>query len=262
MIETPAWKSLTAAQRAVYILIAARYDGRNNGRIALGHRDAAALCNINRQTAGAAFRRLQETGFIELVTAGAFNRKTSHATEWRLNIYVCDVTGEPPSNAFRRWSPEFGLTALDSMTRAGTNGRSKPGGTFIQIHHFMMGTPAWGSLTPAQRAVYVAIAARYDGKNNGRIALSHRDGANLCNINRETAGSAFHRLQEIGFIELVTPGGFSRKTPHAAEWRLTMYLCNVTDELPSKAFLRWCPSGGATGLDSKTRAGTRARSSP
>ena len=50
---------------------------------------------------------------------------------------------------------------------------------------------------------------------------------------------AFAELQERGFIELVTKGAFSRKSPHASEWRLTFNTCDVTGELASKAFMRW-----------------------
>ncbi len=48
------------------------------------------------------------------------------------------------------------------------------------------------------------------------------DAANACR--------AFTELRERGFIELVTKGAFSRKSPHASEWRLTfntaMYPAN------------------------------------
>jgi hypothetical protein len=37
----------------------------------------------------------------------------------------------------------------------------------------------------------------------------------------------------------VTKGAFSRKSPHASEWRLTFNSCDVTGELASKAFMRW-----------------------
>jgi hypothetical protein len=37
----------------------------------------------------------------------------------------------------------------------------------------------------------------------------------------------------------VTQGAFSRKSPHASEWRLTFNTCDVTGELASKAFMRW-----------------------
>jgi hypothetical protein len=76
------------------------------------------------------------------------------------------------------------------------------------------------------------------GFNNGTIALSARDAARLCKINKDTAGRSFKELIEEGFIEAVTPGGFSRKDPHATEWRLTHQRCDKTGELPSKAFMR------------------------
>lgn len=54
-----------------------------------------------------------------------------------------------------------------------------------------------------------------------------------------TAQLAFDDLQQRGFIECVTKGAFSRKAQHATEWRLTFKPpCNVTGELPSKAFMR------------------------
>jgi hypothetical protein len=37
----------------------------------------------------------------------------------------------------------------------------------------------------------------------------------------------------------MTKGAFSRKAPHASEWRLTWWGCDVTGELPSKKFMRW-----------------------
>jgi hypothetical protein len=37
----------------------------------------------------------------------------------------------------------------------------------------------------------------------------------------------------------MTKGAFSRKAPHANEWLLTWWSCDVTEELPSKKFMRW-----------------------
>jgi DNA-binding transcriptional regulator YhcF (GntR family) len=69
--------------------------------------------------------------------------------------------------------------------------------------------------------------------------LSVRRASQRCNVARGTAWRAFAELQERGFIELVTKGVFSRKSPHASEWRLTFNSCDVTGELASKAFMRW-----------------------
>src|SRR5260370_19522097 len=47
------------------------------------------------------------------------------------------------------------------------------------------------------------------------------------NIARGTVSRAFIKLQERGFIECMTKGGFNRKTPHASEWRLAWWSCDV-----------------------------------
>ena len=117
--------------------------------------------------------------------------------------------------------------------------RSRRGPPFVQLHLWMLASAAWCSLTPAARVVYVVLASRYNGHNNGSLALSARDAARLCNINKDTACRAFRELVDKGFIECVTPGGFSRKVRHATEWRLTIHGCDKTGELPSKAFTRW-----------------------
>ena len=68
---------------------------------------------------------------------------------------------------------------------------------------------------------------------------SFRETIEACNVARGTAQRAFAELQERGFIECVTQGAFSRKAPHASEWRLTFNTCDVTGELPSKKFMSW-----------------------
>ena len=123
--------------------------------------------------------------------------------------------------------------------RQNRKGRSKTTGHFVQLHTWMMATEAWRRLKPSSRAVYVEIVARYDGRNNGRLALSARDAARLCNINKDTAVQAFRELIDRGFIECVTPGGFTRKTRHATEWRLTQHLCDATGAPGTKAYMKW-----------------------
>ena len=47
----------------------------NNGRLGLSIRRASERCNIARGTAQRAFAELQERGFIDCMTKGAFSRK-------------------------------------------------------------------------------------------------------------------------------------------------------------------------------------------
>ncbi|OYX72934.1 MAG: hypothetical protein B7Y81_04240 [Caulobacter sp. 32-67-35] len=136
-------------------------------------------------------------------------------------------------------------------------GRSKTG-SFVMLQRFMMDSPAWGDLTPAARSIYLEVAKLYNGRNNGFIALSVRDAAERCRVNKDTAAKSLALLQGHGFIECVTPGGFSRKIRHATEWRLSIERCDKTQALPTKAFMRWRPPPG----ECKTRSGNSALSVP
>lgn len=125
------------------------------------------------------------------------------------------------------------------MAKHNKKGRSTTVAQFVMLPHWMMKSPAWRSLKPVDRVLYEELTLIYNGSNNGRLALSTRDAAERCNAHRDTVGLSFRRLQAAGFIECATPGGFSRKTRHATEWRLTIHPCNVTGSLAPKTFMRW-----------------------
>jgi hypothetical protein len=106
------------------------------------------------------------------------------------------------------------------------------------------------------RCVLIELAAIYNGGNNGRLALSVRDAAEHVCCSKTTAARAFTELTDKGFIDLCSRGHFDRKTPHAAEYRLTMHSCNRSQQRASKAFMSWRPdeqksvtgpSGGTAG---------------
>ena len=133
------------------------------------------------------------------------------------------------------------------MNRVNRKGRSNDSGRFVQLHHFMLESVAWKALSAQERCVYIAVLSHFNGTNNGRIVLGVRRAAELANVHKDTAGRCFIRLQALGFIECACPGGFSRKTPHATEWRLTSYRCDRTHALPSKAYMRWRPGNAERG---------------
>lgn len=127
------------------------------------------------------------------------------------------------------------------VRRHNKTGRSIGTGRYIQLHHRLLNSPAYLSLSPAARAVHVEIFRLYNGSNNGRLGLSVRTAANRCRIARNTAARALTELQDRGFVECVTPGAFSLKTRHAAEWRLTHLKCDASGKLPCSPFMRWKP---------------------
>jgi hypothetical protein len=110
MLRTPAWQSLTANARAIYVEIAARYGGAgsNNGRIPYACREASASLKIGQATAIRALWELEDRGFIVAVKKGAFSLKKKHATEWRLTEFPCDVTNILiGSKEYMRWQPKI-----------------------------------------------------------------------------------------------------------------------------------------------------------
>jgi hypothetical protein len=111
LLKSEAWGSLDVASRALLIELMFNYNGRNNGDILLGIRDAAVALHIGKNKVARAFLKLQTAGFIEPIVKGSFDWKisieqgkpTGRATRWRLNEFECHVTGVRASKAFMDW---------------------------------------------------------------------------------------------------------------------------------------------------------------
>lgn len=123
--------------------------------------------------------------------------------------------------------------------RQNKKGRSRYDAKHVRFYDFMLSSPAYLDLSCQARAILIEIVRLYDGTNNGRIALSIRTAAQRCRISKDTATRAFAELRGHGFVECVTPGAFSRKVRHAAEWRIAWRSCDVTGDLPRNPFMRW-----------------------
>lgn len=95
-------------------------------------------------------------------------------------------------------------------------------------------------MSPYARLVYIALKSRYGFKarNNGRIYLSARDGAEETGFDMKTVARALRELKHYGFIVMTEPGCLGvngkGKAPH---WRLTE-LGYMTDP-PTRDFLKW-----------------------
>jgi hypothetical protein len=130
--------------------------------------------------------------------------------------------------------------------RINKTGRSEGESRHLRLHHWMLACSAWKSLPAVDRAIFIEIAALYNGSNNGSLGYSIRTAAESLSVSPQTAMRALKRLQERGFITRVTKGAFSRKIRHASEWCLTEHPCDVTGEMGTKAFMSWKPSMAVT----------------
>jgi hypothetical protein len=135
--------------------------------------------------------------------------------------------------------------------RHNAKGRSTTGPRFVKLDHWFLKTLAWESLAPAQRALYVALAQRYNGYNNGEISMSVREAARLLHVAKDTATKAFRELEHKGFIKCNQCGSFNWKAGKATTWILTEHAFD--DELPAKEFASWRPENSEHGPDPETR---------
>ena len=111
---------------------------------------------------------------------------------------------------------------------------------FVSLRHWVLDSPAWLSLPCNARALYVQLAKRYNGANNGRISYSVREAYEELKISKSTAHRAFRVLQSRGFIVCTKRGAFSWKIVNeASEWRLTEYPNDCPPEHASKEFMRF-----------------------
>lgn len=134
--------------------------------------------------------------------------------------------------------------------RVDPTGRSVGSSKFTMLYKWFLDTPAWRSLPPASRAVYLEIAQRFYGSNNGEISLSVREAARLVHIAKDTATKAFHELEEKGFIRRNVCGSFNWKLKHATTWILTEHAFN--DQPATKDFARWPTEKSEPGPDPGT----------
>jgi hypothetical protein len=103
MLNSLAYLSLSCQARAVLIEFGRVYDGSNNGRLGMSIRTLARRCGIAPGTAMVALAQLQDRGFLELVKQGAFSLKSRHASEWRVTMWPCNITGAAATTAFTNW---------------------------------------------------------------------------------------------------------------------------------------------------------------
>lgn len=94
------------------------------------------------------------------------------------------------------------------------------GGGFTGLPHVVQDSPAYLSLDFYARAVLFEVLRRFNGYNNGKIAISQRElGERLNSSNYRKIGKAVADLMDWGLIDVKTDGNW--KARMAREYRLT-----------------------------------------
>jgi hypothetical protein len=85
------------------------------------------------------------------------------------------------------------MTSMKTKFRR-KQGRKNSSLPFVQLFKYMLRCPAWTSLSATAKAAYVQIALRYDGVNNGAIAVSVRPLARELNVSKSGSGASADRV--------------------------------------------------------------------
>jgi hypothetical protein len=101
----------------------------------------------------------------------------------------------------------------------------RPSKYYLKLTDNLLRSPAWESLSVVERALYVDVAGKFKGYNNGRISYSIGDGAKALRISRRTTRRALKLLQKLGLLVRTKHGYFDQKTEQvkASEWYLPEY---------------------------------------
>ena len=90
IFDSDRYRALTPIERDILWLLIRRQNGRNNGGISLGAREAAAWYGCGKSTANRALQRLEEAQFISPIHKGHLvpvAGRENVATTWKL-IFV------------------------------------------------------------------------------------------------------------------------------------------------------------------------------
>jgi hypothetical protein len=111
---------------------------------------------------------------------------------------------------------------------------------FGMLPNYMTDSAAWKSLSPVAVKAFIELVRMYKGHNNGRIAMGVRTLAELTGCSKSTADRALTELELKGFIGVQRLGTYGCKV--ATEYFLTQERNDVSNDVPTKAFMRWKPA--------------------
>ena len=104
MRESYTYESMSPTAKVLMDLLQMQW--RNDRPVAYGVREAGQKIGCKPETAGKAFKVLQERGFIVCETESLFNSRTgSKAREWRLTWMPFDFRN--PTHDWEKWKPEY-----------------------------------------------------------------------------------------------------------------------------------------------------------
>lgn len=119
------------------------------------------------------------------------------------------------------------------------NGRSEEKKGYVRFNQWMIQSLAFQNLNPFEVRLLLELYSLFNGRNNGYLFLSYREAAKRCKMGKNTAGNAFHRLTELGFIRRRADEPENYSLREANHWILTEH--DFGSRSATKDFMSWRP---------------------
>jgi hypothetical protein len=137
------------------------------------------------------------------------------------------------------------------------NNRRHSGRRFIQLWTNVKRSAAYHSLSLGARCALVELLDKYDGCNNGMLAMGVRELQERLQCSPRGACNFLRELDDAGLARPTYVGAWRGRK--ASEWRVMFYRCDKTGDLPVK---NWnpaeCTRGSAKVHQGKRRDGLSA----
>lgn len=127
---------------------------------------------------------------------------------------------------------------------------------FTSLSRVLTSSPAFALLTAVEVRLYIALAVRHTGRNNGQIVLGSAAASAEIGCSKPTVLAAFHRLEQLGLVirrykGKLLPGANGKisggSERRASEWELTDFHTWNGDEMvpAARTYTDWCPKAQA-----------------
>ena len=124
---------------------------------------------------------------------------------------------------------------LGKGSRVDAQGRSTTE-RFIRLPHYLLGCPAWRTMSARAKAVLLDVWLRHNGTNNGQISYAVREGQAI-GFGKSATAAALAENVERGFLRVRRGSWFDLKTKEARLWEITAEP--IGEQPASKDFMRW-----------------------
>ena len=134
------------------------------------------------------------------------------------------------------------LSKVKKKVKALNNNRSD--NSFVQFPKYMQNSIGYKHLVlhcAGALAIYIHLAIRYNGVNNGEISYSVREGKTNLGLYPNTVGKYLKALERYGFIRTTKKGSFDFKKRHASTYELTMWDV-IGKHKAKKSFMTYQPT--------------------